>query len=69
MRGWRRRVEGRNVTSQPRNKRIRRSESGASLLEYALLISLIMVVCVVGVAFIGTNLLTGLDSSGSSIGL
>lgn len=68
MRVERHRVDEKRVTPKQRIKRTRRSESGASLLEYALLISLIMVVCVVGVAFIGTNLLTDLDSSGSSFG-
>lgn len=67
----RRRCEGVDafgVTSQQWNKRTQRSESGASLMEYALLISLIMMVCVVGVAFIGTNVLADFDSSGSSFG-
>lgn len=48
--------------------RIRRSEDGASFYEYALLISLIMVVCVISVAYLGTSVLTDLDSTGSVVG-
>jgi pilus assembly protein Flp/PilA len=35
--------------------RARRGEEGASLVEYALLVALIAVVCIVAVALIGTN--------------
>lgn len=48
--------------------RIRRSEGGASFYEYALLISLIMVVCVISVAYLGTGVLNDIDSTGSVVG-
>lgn len=55
------------MTWQRLAARIRRSEAGASFFEYALLISLIMVVCVISVAHLGTSVLTDLDSSASVI--
>jgi pilus assembly protein Flp/PilA len=45
-----------------------RDESGASLVEYALLIALIAVVCVGAVTLIGTNVSTKLNSAATSLG-
>jgi pilus assembly protein Flp/PilA len=45
----------------------RRSERGASLVEYALLLALIAIVCVVAVTAVGTNLSGSYDSSTDSI--
>ena len=42
-------------------------ERGASLVEYALLLALIAIVCVVAVAAIGTNLEGSYDSTTDSI--
>jgi len=44
-----------------------RSERGASLVEYALLVSLIALVCFVAVSFIGTDTKAPLTSVGSSL--
>jgi pilus assembly protein Flp/PilA len=44
-----------------------RSENGASLVEYALLLALIAVVCVGAVAFFGTELTENLSRSGSKL--
>ena len=43
-------------------------ERGASLVEYALLIALIAVVCIVAIQFLGTSASTKFDSVGSKIG-
>lgn len=42
-------------------------ERGASLVEYALLLALIVVVCIGAVAFFGGNLDDNISRSGSSI--
>lgn len=47
--------------------RHRRSERGASLVEYALLVALIAVVMVSAVTFLGSTTGASLDDSGSSI--
>ena len=47
--------------------RAARSERGASLVEYALLVGLIALVCFVAVSFIGTNTQTPLNTVGSSL--
>ncbi len=44
------------------------TEKGASLVEYALLVALIAVVCIAAVSLIGTNGSKKLDTVGSSIG-
>jgi len=44
-----------------------RSERGASLVEYALLIALIALVCIVAVAYLGGATSTGLTNDGSSM--
>ncbi len=46
---------------------IRRGDLGASLVEYALLIALIAVVCIVAVQFFGASTGNSLSRSGSSI--
>lgn len=43
------------------------TEKGASLVEYALLVALIAVVCIVAVTFIGTSGKDKLNEVGSSI--
>jgi pilus assembly protein Flp/PilA len=43
------------------------AESGASLVEYALLLALIVVVCISAVAYFGGSLGDSFSSSGSSI--
>lgn len=44
-----------------------RSERGASLVEYALLVALIAVVCIVAVTFLGKSASSKFDNVGSSI--
>ena len=44
------------------------SERGASLVEYALLVALIAVVCIVAVTFLGKSASSKFDKVGSSIG-
>ncbi len=43
------------------------TERGASLVEYALLVALIAVVCIVAITFIGTSGSSKLNEVGSSI--
>jgi pilus assembly protein Flp/PilA len=45
----------------------RRLERGASLVEYALLMALIALVCVTALQFLGNSNSSSLDRSGSSI--
>ncbi len=45
----------------------RRAERGASLVEYALLLALIAIVCVTAVQFLGDSSAASLNRSGSSI--
>ncbi len=44
-----------------------RDERGASLVEYALLVALIALVCFAAVALLGGNVGSGLDDSANSI--
>jgi pilus assembly protein Flp/PilA len=44
-----------------------RDERGASLVEYALLLAFIAVVCIAAVAFFGTSLSENLSRSGSQL--
>ncbi|MEY2457164.1 MAG: Flp/Fap pilin component [Acidimicrobiaceae bacterium] len=44
-----------------------RDDRGASLVEYALLIAFIAIVCVGAMAFLGTQTSTGLSQNGSSM--
>ena len=44
-----------------------RSDRAASLVEYALLLALIALVCVAAVGVVGTNTGAGLESDGSSL--
>jgi pilus assembly protein Flp/PilA len=48
--------------------RFGRSERGASLVEYVLLVSLIAVVCIAAITFLGNNASTKFSSVGSSLG-
>ena len=48
--------------------RFARSERGATLVEYALLVALIAVVCIVAISFVGTSASSTFNSVGSSIG-
>ena len=44
------------------------TERGASLVEYALLVALIAVVCIIAVTFLGTSASKKFNTIGSSIG-
>jgi Flp pilus assembly pilin Flp len=44
-----------------------RDERGASLVEYALLLAFIAVICIAAVAFFGTELSNNLSRSGSQL--
>ena len=48
--------------------RLSRDEEGASLVEYALLVALIAVVCIAAIALIGNSASTKLSTVGNSIG-
>ncbi len=48
--------------------RFGRTERGASLVEYVLLVSLIAVVCIAAITVLGTKADTEFDKVGSSIG-
>jgi pilus assembly protein Flp/PilA len=48
--------------------RLARDEQGASLVEYALLVALIAVVCIVAVTLLGGNASSKFSSVGSSLG-
>jgi len=45
-----------------------RNELGASLVEYALLVALIAVICIVAIAFLGKSASQKFSSVGSSVG-
>ncbi len=47
--------------------RLTRDEEGASLVEYALLVALIAVVCIAAIALIGNSASTKLSVTGASI--
>ena len=47
--------------------RFLREEDGASLVEYALLVGLIAVVCIAAVTLIGTNVNTKLTDAGNAL--
>ena len=47
--------------------RIVRSERGASLVEYALLVALIAIACIGALTFLGGSASTNLSSAGSAI--
>jgi pilus assembly protein Flp/PilA len=47
--------------------RLRQPEEGASLVEYALLVALIAVVCIVAVSLLGSNASAKFSSVGSAI--
>jgi len=53
------------TTFLTRPKRLVRGEQGASLVEYALLLALIVIVCVVAIQFLGTSTSSGLSNAGS----
>jgi len=44
------------------------SERGASLVEYALLVALIAVICIVAIAFLGRSASSKFSTVGSSVG-
>ena len=48
--------------------RFGRDERGASLVEYALLVALIAVVCIVAIQFLGSSASSKLSKVGSSVG-
>ena len=45
-----------------------RDERGASLVEYALLVALIAVICIVAIAFLGQSASSKFSTVGSSVG-
>lgn len=45
----------------------RRGERGASLVEYALLVGLIALVCIIAIAFFGTSVSSNFNKTGSSV--
>lgn len=45
----------------------RAGEVGASLVEYALLLALLIIVAIVGIRFLGGNLSGGVDSDASTL--
>ena len=47
--------------------RFGRTERGASLVEYALLVALIAVVCLIAIAFVGTSASSKFSKVGSSL--
>lgn len=47
--------------------RLSRDEDGASLVEYALLVALIAVVCIAAIALIGNSASSKLSTTGASI--
>jgi len=47
--------------------RLRRPEEGATLVEYALLVALIAVVCIVAISLLGINASAKFSSIGSAI--
>jgi pilus assembly protein Flp/PilA len=47
--------------------RLGADERGASLVEYALLVALIAVICIVAIAFLGQSASTKFSSVGSSV--
>jgi pilus assembly protein Flp/PilA len=47
--------------------RLKPAEGGASLVEYALLVALIAVVCIIAVSLIGTNASSKFSQVGSAI--
>ncbi|MDQ1374144.1 MAG: pilus assembly protein Flp/PilA [Actinomycetota bacterium] len=48
--------------------RFARTERGASLVEYALLVALIAVVCIVAITFVGTRASDKFSTVGSKLG-
>jgi len=44
------------------------TEEGASLVEYALLVGLIAIVCLVAIAFFGTSVQSSFSHTGSAVG-
>ena len=57
----------RDVWTPSLRARAAHSQRGASLVEYALLVALIAVVCIVAISFIGTSAKSTFTSVGSSI--
>ena len=48
-------------------KKFVRDEEGASLVEYALMVALIAIVCIAGVTTLGTSVNTKLGTAASSV--
>jgi pilus assembly protein Flp/PilA len=58
----------RDVLSPWIRARFGRTERGASLVEYALLVALIAVVCIVAITFVGNRASDKFSSVGSNLG-
>ena len=56
-----------SVASGPRGGRSRRNEEGASLVEYAFLVALIAMACLLAVQILGGSVDDSLSSSGSQV--
>ena len=48
---------------------LHRSDRGAALVEYALLLTFIAIVCLTAVAFMGEQLSESFDATGTSVGM
>ncbi len=51
------------------DKKLRRDEKGASMLEYALMAALIAVVCIAAVTFLGRQACTAFSGAGSGLAI
>jgi pilus assembly protein Flp/PilA len=58
---------GRDACIPYLRSRVVRTERGASLVEYALLVSLIAIVCVLAISFVGKQASTKFSHVGSSL--
>jgi pilus assembly protein Flp/PilA len=59
--------DNQEVATTKQTKRWKRSEDGASIVEYALLVALIAIVCIVSLAFFGSNVGSRFSKTASSI--
>ena len=62
-------VDDGDMATRRWTRRAERSEDGAGLVEYVLLLSLIAVVCIVSVAYFGTRVNSRFSTVGSSVGV
>jgi pilus assembly protein Flp/PilA len=67
MRVNRQRDDNQEVATTQRAKRRNRSEEGASIVEYALLVALIAIVCIVSLTFFGSSVGSRFSKTASSV--